>query len=385
MRERERERDAPAAATRCGLRLKLLRRTRPRRSPSSSSPSVLPSASALAASSSRRCRSLIVSSSKLSVLRLRRCLAAAPSLVVRLTRCSSSMRGTGGGRSRRASSSPTPSLARGLYSPRRRLARRVGRPLGAPPTPPRLAPAPELDPPPAESDVRRASASGRVCSRMKALNSAGASSGWSDAGSQKLAGDEASSSDSADDDDGDEKLEWGNWRVGEGTGGGAGSGCSEGRRPPTVERRRTRVPVSAGEGAVGETGPPPGCSLMVGMASVRLGRLIGGEDVGGGVGGRSGSATGWLIERRRSSMSVSICEQKACVSIQRLDQALQLRLAGAAGHAGRGDDRRTSARSSCALISSPACSYAPEWPCSLDVLRPTRASSAAARSRLRVR
>ena len=42
-------------------------------------------------------------------------------------------------------------------------------------------------------------------------------------------------------------------------GGSGGKGCSEGKRPPTDDLRRIRVPVSAGDGAVGETGPPEGC------------------------------------------------------------------------------------------------------------------------------
>lgn len=45
--------------------------------------------------------------------------------------------------------------------------------------------------------------------------------------------------------------------MGEGSG-GEGRGWSKGKRVETLERRRTSVPLSAGEGAVGETGPPVG-------------------------------------------------------------------------------------------------------------------------------
>ena len=137
------------------------------------------------------------------------------------------------------------------------------------------------------------------------------------------------------------------WREGTGTG---GSGCSEGsfgRGFETDDFLLTRVPVSAGDGAVGEIGPPVGCTARcVLIVRLSFGRppplevdIIegefseatadeddcvtfvdeeaaddieeaddgGGDDDAGAVGGRSGSTVrGCDMDLRRRESSVSI-------------------------------------------------------------------------------
>lgn len=73
-----------------------------------------------------------------------------------------------------------------------------------------------------------------------------------------------------------------------------------------VDGRRTRVPVSAGVGAVGDTGPDKAGEFTEMVSWGRDECEWVGE--GGGCSGRSGSTeAGWERERRRSERRVSIC------------------------------------------------------------------------------
>lgn len=126
------------------------------------------------ASSSSRCKSEMVKSSKL-IPPLNPLRRRPPALAVR------SNLGRGPPRlslSPSDAESPTPSPCLGLYSPLNILLRRSIRPI------PPDSPDPTPRPPVLVIDVLLASASGLVCSLMKALNSCGANSGCKLAGSQ---------------------------------------------------------------------------------------------------------------------------------------------------------------------------------------------------------
>ena len=225
---------------------------------------------------SNRCKSLMVNSSKLSPLAERR-----PPVL--------------GRRSARAGSrSPTPSPRPGMYSPRRVLRLRS------------ILPDPKPDASPPAELTRRARLSGRVCSRIKALNSCGASSGWRDAGSQKRSWEECAAA----------APSWGGEyceeRGGEARGTrGTGRGWSEGSRVGGTEEemRRVRVPVSAAVGAVGDLGEWE-CSVggLRGGVAVWMWRV-------GRVGmGKSGSReVGWERDLRRSESRDSICGHSTSV------------------------------------------------------------------------